>query len=173
MRLVQLNILWLILLVGSCGEKKQEDQQKDKIVYVQNQLLFSEFDMTKDLKKEFDNIIKQRNMKLDSIQLRMKAIEGSVNGSSMDEQVIAQYQQLQNNYMQQYKQFEESNKILENQHFDSVWKRLNAYVQEFSEKEGYTFVLGATGNGNLMYANEGKDITQDLVKYCNNKYKGN
>jgi len=40
-----------------------------------------------------------------------------------------------------------------------------------ASKNWYTYIFGATGDGGLMYAKEGLDITAEITKFVNTKYK--
>jgi outer membrane protein len=52
----------------------------------------------------------------------------------------------------------------------SVLNLVNDYVKEYGKSKGYRYILGATGSGNLVYAQESYDITDDLVKGLNEEY---
>ncbi len=54
-----------------------------------------------------------------------------------------------------------------------VWSRLNQYIKEYGESKQYKVVLGTQGNGNVMYAQKGIDITAEVLIYSNEKYEGN
>ncbi len=53
-----------------------------------------------------------------------------------------------------------------------IWKRINEYVSAYGEEHGYDFIFGASGDGSLMYAREGCDITDEVIGYVNRKYNG-
>ncbi len=61
---------------------------------------------------------------------------------------------------------------LSEQYTADIWRQINQWVNEFGEQEGYDFVLGAAGNGSLMYANEANDITNKTILFVNKKYQG-
>lgn len=48
---------------------------------------------------------------------------------------------------------------------------INAYIKEYGKREGYDFILGATTSGNIVYAAEGTDITADVLKGLNERYR--
>ena len=47
---------------------------------------------------------------------------------------------------------------------------MNDYIKEYGKKHGYTFIIGATGAGNLVYANEARNITKEILKGLNEEY---
>jgi len=65
------------------------------------------------------------------------------------------------------------NETLSRASSQQVWKRLNEYLKTYGEKHEYPMILGTQGNGNVMYAKEGIDITDAVLEYANSKYQGN
>ncbi|QKG59091.1 OmpH family outer membrane protein (plasmid) [Hymenobacter sp. BRD128] len=52
----------------------------------------------------------------------------------------------------------------------AVLAEINAYLKQYGKEKGYTFILGATESGNIVYAAEGTDITEDVLKGLNAQY---
>lgn len=52
----------------------------------------------------------------------------------------------------------------------AVLEEINAYLKQYGKNHGYTFILGATESGNIVYAAEGTDITEDALKGINAQY---
>jgi outer membrane protein len=75
---------------------------------------------------------------------------------------LAQYQQAMNSQAQ-----EEDNKMT-----TEVLTQINAYIKTYGENHGYTIILAATQYGNLAYADEGLDITDEVLEGLNKEYKG-
>jgi len=53
-----------------------------------------------------------------------------------------------------------------------VISEINSYIKEYAKGKGYKIVLAATEYGNIAYAQEGMDITEDVLRGLNNKYAG-
>jgi outer membrane protein len=51
-----------------------------------------------------------------------------------------------------------------------ILTEINAYIKQYGKEKGYDFILGATENGNIVYAAEGKDITEDVLIGLNKQY---
>ena len=49
---------------------------------------------------------------------------------------------------------------------------MSQYIVEFGKQNDYDLILGADGNGTVMYAKEMLDISKNVTVYINNKYKG-
>jgi outer membrane protein len=75
---------------------------------------------------------------------------------------LAEYQQAMNMQAQQ-----EDNKMT-----SDVLVQVNAYLKKYGEKKGYKIILAATEYGNLAYADEALDITEEVLTGLNNEYAG-
>lgn len=49
-------------------------------------------------------------------------------------------------------------------------KEVNAYLKEYGKAQGYDFIFGATESGSIVYANEAKNLTADIVRELNQRY---
>lgn len=52
----------------------------------------------------------------------------------------------------------------------AVLAEINAYIKQYGKAHGYQFIFGATDQGNIVYAAEGTDITEDVLKGLNEQY---
>ncbi len=52
----------------------------------------------------------------------------------------------------------------------AVLDEINAYLKQYGKDKGYTFILGATESGNIVYAADGTDITSEVLKGLNAQY---
>jgi outer membrane protein len=52
----------------------------------------------------------------------------------------------------------------------AVLAEINAYIKQYGKEKGYTFILGATESGNIVYAADGTDITEEVLKGLNAQY---
>ena len=52
----------------------------------------------------------------------------------------------------------------------TVINDINDYVKEFGKRKGYKIIFGASGGGNIMYADESSDLTEEVLKGLNAEY---
>lgn len=52
----------------------------------------------------------------------------------------------------------------------AVLDEINTYLKQYGKDKGYTFILGATESGNIVYAAEGTNITEDVLQGLNAQY---
>ena len=83
--------------------------------------------------------------------------------------MLGNKQQQINNYQQAIqKQIQEEDKKAS----QTIINDINDYVKEYGKKHRYQIIFGASGSGNIMYADEGTDLTQDVLKGLNKEYEG-
>ena len=134
-----------------------------KVAFVKAEVLFNEFELTKELKVNYSNTENARAAILDSLELLMKFEEPK---QSM------KYKQMVKVYELQRQRFESDNEVLSEKFDAQVWERINQYVSEYATSNHYDIVLGANGSGSLMYASDQYDITKEVVEFMNKKYNG-
>jgi len=62
---------------------------------------------------------------------------------------------------------EEDDKITE-----GVLNQVNAFVEEYGKRKGYSIILGTTASGNILYGDEKMDITNEVLEELNKTYTG-
>lgn len=163
----KLLIILPFLALIACGSDQPD------IVYVQNLKLYSEFDLAIELDQQLQEFSKERTRELDSL---MMALENLTNEIEMMNEIPVEtyqnYNDLKNAVMFREKNYEEELISLSQEYDQQIWERLNGYVKDFAEENDYDMILGAAGNGSLMYAKDTLDITDQLIGYCNNQYGG-
>ena len=60
----------------------------------------------------------------------------------------------------------------DNEMTGSVLEQVNVYLRSYGEKNNYRIILAATEYGNLAYADEGIDITDEVLEGLNKTYRG-
>lgn len=48
---------------------------------------------------------------------------------------------------------------------------VNIYIKQYGKENGYTYIFGANSSGNIVYADNAKDITDEIVAEMNTRYK--
>jgi len=135
--------------------------------------VFDEFDMSKQYKKKMETVLLARKGIIDSLELNLKAESRTIQAGSKGNNIKDQFEFDRQYYLEKRKQFQEDNDALTKQYNEEVIKQMNQYIKDFGEKNGYGFLFGAEGSGVLMYANDKLDVTPEVIKYINERYKGN
>ncbi len=143
-----------------------------KVAFIDANKVFEEFEMKKQLSVDFDNIESQRKLSLDSMALQLQMLEQKLNSGSKEKNLLQLYQYKAQEYGQRRKAIENANETLLEKYNSQIWTQLNQYVKEYGEQHHYDYVLGATGDGSIMYATSKNDITNEVIKYVNQQYNG-
>lgn len=138
---------------------------KPKVVYVNNILLFNGFNMTKDLKNRHNSKITLAQKHFDSLK--------SIHSIIKEQRDSLKIKNIEYKLESKRKQIVEMNQRISNTISQQVWSRLNVYIEAYGKKNNYNFIIGVQGAGNVMYANDLLNVTEDFLNYANSKYEGN
>lgn len=76
----------------------------------------------------------------------------------------AQYEKVQNYSIEKIKKIDEDLR-------NSVAGRITEGVHKFGIERGYVLILGATDNGNIVYADSTADVTNEFMEWLKNEQK--
>lgn len=173
---VVITILVVIgIVVGSFSLWKTYsiENKIEKSAYVDLKLIFDGFDMKKELELKLKKDLLQKQNELDSLLFQLQGLNNKLNNTEKkNQEEVTRFQQMQNHYMQQKNAVEEYT-YTKTQQFDSqILEQMTQYVKDFGTKNNYHYIYGLNSNGNIMYAQEHKDITEEVLKFINDKYQG-
>lgn len=173
------NILYVLvicsLLLGSIATYKAF--YANELVYVDVNKLIEGYKRTKAAKAEFDTRVSGMKSNVDSLlsgwQKELTNYEKERNGLSAKELKLKQ--ELLSNKQQQINSYQESirRKIQEEDKkiTQTVINQINDYVKEYGKVHGYRIIFGASGGGNIMYADKASDLTEDVLEGLNSAYE--
>ncbi len=169
-----LALLALIISIGSFFHLQSSSDQ----VYVDVNKLLEGYNRTKIVRAEFEAKAKTLNANVDSLmtdwQKEIKTYEKERNSMTSKElelkqQLLANKQQQINNYQQAIqKQIQEEDQKTT----QTVINDINDYIKEYGKQKGYKIIFGASGTGNIMYASDGADLTEEVLIGLNKEFEG-
>lgn len=183
---VAVIVLYILYFTGKQSSSSSSANSADStsvatsgaIAFVEIDSVMANYNMTKDMIKEIEAKGKQfdteLNSKTKSLQqnyqdLQYKAQRGLEVRSKLEQMG----QQLQADEQNLYKlrdtygaQLQEENAVMLRKSLTSVMD----YIKEYNKTKGYTFVLGNTFDGKILYADSSVDITKEIIKGLNEKY---
>lgn len=168
------TILFVILLLGAIvGVIVYQQQSSPKTGFILIQEVYNGFDMKKENEKKFVQVKNARDKILDSLTLEFKILAGKIDSEQQKNQsTIEEFRGKRDEYVQRKKTYEEDNDALSKKYDQEILTQLNQYVKDYGEKNGYTYIFGNDSNGSLMYAKETHNITKEIIRFINDKYKG-
>lgn len=140
-------------------------------IYIDTGRVYQGFDLSKQLNKEMEAVLKARKNISDSLyaQLRQRTEALKLKAKPSAEE-INEVKQLEENLYNKQQEFEKNNQEMNTDYNSRIWNRLNQYVSDYGKQKGCNFILGATGEGTIMYADKSLDATDELINYVNNRY---
>jgi outer membrane protein len=149
-----------------------------KLVYVDSAKLVNEYEGMKTARAAYQQKATSWKANIDTltaeVQKQIFAYEKEVSKMTAKEKQLSQelirtkqkqlmdYQQAMNTQAQQ-----EDQKMT-----GDVLTQINAYLKKYGKAKGYKIVMAATEYGNIAYADEGLDITADVLVGLNKEYAG-
>lgn len=154
-----------LLLLVSC--------QQEKTAYVDNATLREGYEALKELNAKFEKQEEelQRSWQEDGEQFQKKVQEYQEKAPTMskaDEEKERNKLLGEQQSLQQKQQFQQSLYVQQRQNkHDSIQSLILDKVKDYAKAHNYSFVFGANENNNILYAQDGKDITQEVLKELN------
>lgn len=193
MKFYYITALAASLVLASCSNSEDESQeatvakgekaeasQVQRIAFVELDSIMTQYQLYKDYEDvlknkgaEIQNTLaqKQRNLEQHAANLQKKYENG---GFTTKDELEAAQNQIQNEQIQLQKSAEKLNA-----EFNTEQERINqeardsiqAFLKDYNKTRKYDFVMVKAGD-NLLIANSKYDITADVVKGLNKRYKG-
>lgn len=170
---VFLLLLLLVLLVSSGfgGWYWGHRAAVSEVAFVYPYKVYDDFNLTKELQANLEQLRSQRQQIVDSLHVQVLSLERQLQEQG-DPGIQEQYQAAVQRSQQVQEQFERDFQQTSERYERTIWNRLNTYTKEFGKQRGYQLILGATGGGGLMHADEGLDVTEELTAFINQEYAG-
>ncbi|WP_375334378.1 OmpH family outer membrane protein [Flagellimonas sp. C4] len=151
---------------------------KPELVYVDVNQLLEGYDRTKVEQQAFEKKAAVMKANVDSLltdwQDELKTYEKE--RASMTEKELALKQELLQNKQQQINNYQQAiqKQIQEEDQkmTQTVVNDINDYVKEYGKDHGHRIIFGAQGSGNIMYAEQGADLTDKVLEGLNKQYHG-
>jgi outer membrane protein len=143
-----------------------------KFAYVKVTDVYNGFQLKKELEADYTHISQSQKLSLDSLTVQLKTLGNEISMKTASENDQKLYAIKRNEYLLKNKQISDANSTLTDKYDSEIWKQLNQYVNDFGKQHHYTFLIGASGTGNLMHADDSYDVTAEVIKYVNERYKG-
>ncbi|APG60801.1 OmpH family outer membrane protein [Christiangramia salexigens] len=163
-----IGIAAVAIIMVSCNEQKT--------AYVDTTKLIEEYKEMKDVEAEFTTKSDSVRQQLDSVaktfQQEVQEYQAKMNSMSDAQRQERERELMQKQQMLQQQQQMQSNRLREQSTavMDSLVKKVKDYVKDYGQENNYTYIFGSNESANIMYAEEGLDITQEILTKLNEQY---
>jgi len=156
-----------VLLMASC--------QQDKIAFVDNVKLLDGYQEKVDIEAKFNEKRDALTKKSDSIsqafQLEYQALQAKRQSQTKAQEELGLLQQRSQFIGQQLQQEQQQLQITGQTELDSVVSKVRKEIKAYGQTNGYTYILGGGEGGSVLYGNDTKDLTTEILKILNDNYK--
>ncbi len=170
-----LVIIGLSILAVSCN--KTAEVKEVKTAYVDTSVLMKEYTEAKDLEAKYKAQAEEKGRQLQAEITRFKQdaanfqSQAQANGQQWAQQRGAELQkrEQQLGYAQQAlsQQLQQESGV----EMDSLISGVKKFIKEYGKKNGYAYIYGTGDAASILYAEEKFNITKDIIKELNDKYK--
>lgn len=146
--------------------------QRYRIAVVDSAKVINAFDDMKALTHELQTLDQSFEQKLDTLTREFQSAltqfeqqrASYTNAQLLDEQNKLRLKQ--ENY-ENYTSISAQQKEKNNTRVEKVLLALNGKISEYARRHGFTAVFGINATGTIIYADNGIDITEDLIRHIN------
>ena len=162
-------VIFAIVLLASC--------QQEKIGYVDNVKLMDEYQQKIDVESKFkvkaDALAKKRDSISQAFQMEAQAFQTKAQSMSQSkaQEEYAAMQQKGQIIGQQLQQQDQQLQMEGQTEMDSIVSKVKEEIKAYGKKNGYSYILGGGDGGSVLYGTEANDLTDEIVKILNDKYK--
>jgi outer membrane protein len=168
-----IKILLAAILLAYIAFTSYKMYNQPKTAYVDLTKLYDGFEYKKELEKQLTKVQEARQNILDSLELKLKVMSKQLTAATTkDAAKLKEFTELKEEYLTKKDQYDTDNEETTTTYTSQIWKQLSQYVQDYGKANKYTYIFGAAGSGSLMYANSSEDITDVVLVYVNEQYKG-
>lgn len=170
-----LVIIAIAFSIISCN--KTAEVSSTKTAYVDTSKLMIEYTEAKDIEAKYKTKSEEMGRELEAEIAKFKAEAGSfqknaqMNGQAWAQQKGAELQkrEQQLQYAQQSiaQQLQQESGV----EIDSVVSNVKKFIKTYGKEKGYAYIYGTGDAASVLYAEDKYDITKEIIKLLNDKYK--
>jgi len=170
-----LVIIALSVLVVSCD--KTAEVKEVKTAYVDTSVLMKEYTEAKDLEAKYKAQSEEKGRQLQAEINRFKQDaanfqnQAQANGQAWAQQRGAELQKREQQLGYAQQQLAQQLQQESGAEMDSLVSGVKKFIKDYGKKNGYSYIYGTGDAATVLYAEEKYDITKEIVKALNEKYK--
>lgn len=151
--------------------------QEQKIGYVDQVKIMDEYQKKIDVEQEYQMENAEFSKRRDSISMafQKEAQELQENSKRLSQaraqEKMGEFQQKAQAVGQQLQQVEQQLRMKGQARMDSVVTKVRDEIRAYGKANGYTFILGGGDGGSVIYGDEGKDLTEEILSKLNSEYQ--
>lgn len=151
--------------------------QQEKIGYVDNVKLMNEYQEKIDIEARFkikaDALTKKRDSISQAFQIEAQAFQSKAQSMPQQQaqEEYAAFQQKGQFIGQQLQQEDQQLQASGQVEMDSVISNVKKEIEAYGKANGFSYILGGGEGGSVLFGTEKNNLTDDVIKMLNEKYK--
>ena len=169
-------LIALTISIVSCN--KPAEVKEIKTAYVDTSVLMKEYTGTKDLDAKYKAKGEEKGRQLQAEIDRFKQeaqnfqSQAQANGQAWAQQKGAELQRREQQLAQAQQALSQQLQQEGGTEMDSLVSNVKKTIKAYGKEKGYTYIYGTgDSNASILYAEDKLDITKDILKLLNDKYK--
>ena len=169
-------LIALTISIVSCN--KPAEVKEVKTAYVDTSVLMKEYIGTKDLDAKYKAKGEEKGRQLQAEIDRFKQeaqnfqAQAQANGQAWAQQKGAELQRREQQLAQAQQALSQQLQQEGGTEMDSLVLNVKKTIKAYGKEKGYTYIYGTgDSNASILYAEDKLDITKDILKLLNDKYK--
>lgn len=163
----------LVLALGGVGTAIYVKLSAPRLGYVKMKDVFEKFEMKKEMELKFQRDNGWRQRQLDSLSFALQQESNRLKGfEAPPEEDLLAFNVKQNDFLGKRQQLEADKQIQTEALNTQIVTRMEQYIRDYGQQNGYTYIFGDDGNGYLMYSEDAQDVTAPVLTYINERYAG-
>jgi outer membrane protein len=169
-------LIALTISIVSCN--KPAEVKEVKTAYVDTSVLMKEYTATKDLDAKYKAKGEEKGRQLQAEIDRFKQeaqnfqSQAQANGQAWAQQKGAELQRREQQLAQAQQALSQQLQQEGGTEMDSLVSNVKKTIKAYGKEKGYTYIYGTgDSNASILYAEDKLDITKDIIKLLNDKYK--
>ena len=170
-------LLFIAISISLVSCDKKAEVKDFKTAYVDTAVLMKEYTETKDLEAKYKAQAAEKGRQLEAEIARFKQdaagfqSQAQANGQQWAQQRGAELQKREQQLGQAQQALQQQLQQESGKERDSLVSGVKKFIKSYGKEKGYAYIYGTGDAATILYAEEKYDITKDIVKLLNEKYK--
>lgn len=172
-------LIALAISIVACNQKEEAKTVKEvKTAYVDTSVLMKEYTATKDLDAKYKSKGQEKGRLLEAEINRFKQeaqnfqAQAQANGQEWAQKKGAELQRREQQLAQAQQALSQQLQQEGGAEMDSIVSTVKKTIKAYGKEKGYSYIYGTgDSNASVLYAEDKFDITKDILKILNDKYK--
>ncbi len=171
-----LVIIALSISIVSCNKPVAEVKEV-KTAYVDTSVLMKEYTEAKDLEAKYKAKSEEKGRQLEAEINRFKQeaagfqAQAQANGQAWAQQKGAELQKREQQLGAAQQQLAQELQQESGKEMDSLVSGVKKFIKNYGKEKGYSYIYGTGDAASILYAEDKYDITKEIIKELNDKYK--